>query len=924
MHFDPSQQKIIDIRSGRHLVLAPPGCGKTQILAERIYQALADGVKSEDMLCLTFTNRAARGMRERINERIDDKKGQEVFVGNVHRFCSRFLFSNNIVPAESAIIDDDTTNSILARYLNEDESKVERDFRRKRAYAQIMFFSHFMYDIEHGLPKELRMHPECVTREDIAVMKAIAITQDKPFDATLMLDIYNNTEFYLDLINLSQTKDINHQSFPSLLRHDAEQTLLKMRYAHAYTAYKRLNNLLDFEDLLQITYSILKADDETGNPQYKRYPWIQVDEVQDLNMLQLAIIHELAYVDSSKATGKEDSCALFLGDEQQAIFSFMGAKLATLNFLKEKCKGNIHHLDINHRCPRHLLEMLNAYAVANLKSDAELLPKPSSKDDKDEGCELRIKRYDNIFSEFNGVAKYASSLQDKYQDSTTAIIVNSNKDADEISKVLDAGNHPHFKISGTDLFSTPEVKLLFAHLSVLANDHNFLAWSRIMCGLNVCETPASARQFMHQLRKVSVTPSDFITVESASSDKPATYLQRFITAYDSEDIVVFDTETTGLDVFNDDIIQIAAERIRQGKSVAKFSVYIETDKPIPAMLGDIVNPIIEERKHQHIYTHAEGLHMFLDFVSGSQLLAHNAEFDRHILFYNLKRYGIDNTVTSDKEEIFSWDSLKLIRLLRPDLKAYKLKILLSELGLEGENSHLADDDVNATVSLVNYCYEKGKEILPAQETYLNRKTTLERIARLKRNYGEYYRHGINELYYTGIKVSGQTDYKVNEPALVRELRYFYQSLESAHAISPVSKIDYIFSYLSDDVINVDEEPSLIEQLDHHIQEINTFKEADLCGSSTMPDRLFVSTIHKAKGLEFDNVFVFDVVDGRIPSYYNENNPELLTEDARKLYVAMSRAKKKLFICYSLQGVSKGMQERKLSRFFDPVIKYFRP
>lgn len=924
MRFDPSQQKIIDIRSGRHLVLAPPGCGKTQILAERIYQALADGVKSEDMLCLTFTNRAARGMRERINERIDDKKGQEVFVGNVHRFCSRFLFSNNIVPAESAIIDDDTTNSILARYLNEDESKVERDFRRKRAYAQIMFFSHFMYDIEHGLPKELRMHPECVTREDIAVMKAIAITQDKPFDATLMLDIYNNTEFYLDLINLSQTKDINHQSFPSLLRHDAEQTLLKMRYAHAYTAYKRLNNLLDFEDLLQITYSILKADDETGNPQYKRYPWIQVDEVQDLNMLQLAIIHELAYVDSSKATGKEDSCALFLGDEQQAIFSFMGAKLATLNFLKEKCKGNIHHLDINHRCPRHLLEMLNAYAVANLKSDAELLPKPSSKDDKDEGCELRIKRYDNIFSEFNGVAKYASSLQDKYQDSTTAIIVNSNKDADEISKVLDAGNHPHFKISGTDLFSTPEVKLLFAHLSVLANDHNFLAWSRIMCGLNVCETPASARQFMHQLRKVSVTPSDFITVESASSDKPATYLQRFITAYDSEDIVVFDTETTGLDVFNDDIIQIAAERIRQGKSVAKFSVYIETDKPIPAMLGDIVNPIIEERKHQHIYTHAEGLHMFLDFVSGSQLLAHNAEFDRHILFYNLKRYGIDNTVTSDKEEIFSWDSLKLIRLLRPDLKAYKLKILLSELGLEGENSHLADDDVNATVSLVNYCYEKGKEILPAQETYLNRKTTLERIARLKRNYGEYYRHGINELYYTGIKVSGQTDYKVNEPALVRELRYFYQSLESAHAISPVSKIDYIFSYLSDDVINVDEEPSLIEQLDHHIQEINTFKEADLCGSSTMPDRLFVSTIHKAKGLEFDNVFVFDVVDGRIPSYYNENNPELLTEDARKLYVAMSRAKKKLFICYSLQGVSKGMQERKLSRFFDSVIKYFRP
>jgi DNA helicase-2/ATP-dependent DNA helicase PcrA len=53
--------------------------------------------------------------------------------------------------------------------------------------------------------------------------------------------------------------------------------------------------------------------------------------------------------------------------------------------------------------------------------------------------------------------------------------------------------------------------------------------------------------------------------------------------------------------------------------------------------------------------------------------------------------------------------LKLIRLLRPDLKVYKLKALLAELGLQGENSHLADDDVNATVSLVNYCYTKGIE-----------------------------------------------------------------------------------------------------------------------------------------------------------------------------------------------------------------------
>lgn len=895
---DPSQQKIIDIDSGRHLVLAPPGCGKTQILAERIHKALSDGVKAADMLCLTFTNRAARGMRERINERVGVKDSEEVFVGNVHRFCSRFLFANGIVPAESAVIDDETANSILARYMNEDESKVEHDFRRKRAYAEIVHYSHFMYDIEHRLPKPLRTHPECVTAEDIAVMRAIAKVQDRPFDAALMTDIYAHTDFYLDLVRM--------QSFNPLLRDEATQSLMKMRYAHAYTAYKRLNNLLDFEDLLQLTYSALKENND-----YKHYPWVQVDEVQDLNMLQLAIIHELSDV-SDSGDGQCKPCVLFLGDEQQAIFSFMGAKLSTLNVLKERCEGNIHHLGVNHRSPRPLLEMLNAYAVSNLHSDPSLLPMPSADDANDSDCKLRIIPYENIWAEFKGVAKRAASLMESNDGSTAAIIVNSNRDADEVSKALDAAGHAHFKISGTDLFSTPEVKLLLAHLSVLDNDHNFLAWSRVMRGMRVCETPASARQFVHQLRKVGITPSDFLRDAGPGTfDSNATYLCRFVNAYDSKDIVVFDTETTGLDVFSDDIIQIAAERIRQGKMVDKFSVYIDTDKPIPAMLGDIENPIIEERIHQRLYTHSEALRMFLDFVGDSPLLAHNAEFDRHILFYNIKRY----LVSSAGQEIPSWDSLKLIRLLRPDLHAFKLKVLLRELGLEGENSHLADDDVNATVSLVNYCYAKAKELLPAQAEYLSRKATQERVGRVRRNYGDYYRHGISQLYDREPKESGV-------PALVDELRHFYHEIEGAHWIKPVGKIDYVFRYLAKDVIDEQAEPSLKEQLDNHIMEINTFKEADLCGSSTITDRLFVSTIHKAKGLEFDHVFVFDAVDGRIPSYYNENNPTLLAEDARKLYVAMSRARHNLFVSYSRQGPSPGMPERKVSRFLEPVMRFF--
>ena len=102
-HPDASQQRVIDAEGGYHLVLAPPGCGKTQILTERIRRAHErDGVPYDQMLCLTFTNRAARGMIERIRQNIDDEEISQVYVGNVHRFCSKFLFENNILPAETS------------------------------------------------------------------------------------------------------------------------------------------------------------------------------------------------------------------------------------------------------------------------------------------------------------------------------------------------------------------------------------------------------------------------------------------------------------------------------------------------------------------------------------------------------------------------------------------------------------------------------------------------------------------------------------------------------------------------------------------------------------------------------------------------------------------------------------------------------
>lgn len=882
---DKSQQAVLELKRGQHLVLAPPGCGKTQILAERIRQALAHGVKPDDMLCLTFTNRAARGMRERVDLNVGKDKSEDVFVGNVHRFCSRFLFTNNIVPAESAIIDDDTMDSILAQYLKEDEEAVRRDFSKKRAHAQIMFFSHFMYDVINGVSRELRMHPECVTAEDIAAMKELAKAVGKPFDASLMIDLYNHADFYLDLVC--------QPVFPQIMRYQATQLLTKARYAHAYVAYKRQNSLLDFEDLLQLTYNALGKDQDG-----KRYSWIQVDEVQDLNPLQLAIINKLR---------ANDGCFVYLGDEQQAIFSFMGTKLATLNALKKQCEGSVHHLGINHRQPRNIVEMLNSYAIANLRSDPALLPVPSDALIS-ENSSLSLCQSDNSLAEIEDVASLTKRLAaDKTK--TTAIVVNSNHDADLVSTRLQAMDVPHFKISGTDLFSMPEMKLLVAHLSVVNNELNSLAWAQILQGMKVCATAATARNFVHKLRMFAIAPTDLLD----AVDSHDTYLKRFLRAYDNDDLVVFDTETTGLNVFEDDVIQIAAERIRQGKVVDKFCVYLETQRPIPMMLGDIVNPIIEERKHNKLLSPAEGFKAFLDFAKGSPLLAHNAAFDYNIMYFRLKDYLPSADWRALQPVCF--DSLKLIRLLRPELKAFKLKSLLAEIGLQGENSHLADDDVNATVSLVNYCHGKGLDVMAGQEMFLDKQSVKSFADNLRRNYADFYLEACGKLYRRDC---------VGEPALTAEMMRFYRFLKEERIIKPIEKIGYVARFLDNDVVHQAEEPSLKEQLENHIMEISTFKEADICGSSSLDDNVFVSTIHKAKGLEFDNVIVFDVVDGRIPNFYNLNDPTALEEDARKLYVALSRVRQRLFVYYSRMSLSTSYpRPQTVSRFMKPVAKLFK-
>ena len=237
--------------------------------------------------------------------------------------------------------------------------------------------------------------------------------------------------------------------------------------------------------------------------------------------------------------------------------------------------------------------------------------------------------------------------------------------------------------------------------------------------------------------------------------------------------------------------------------------------------------------------------------------------------------------------------------------------------MEGENSHLADDDIVATKSVLNYLLGKFRE---KKEEHVSLLGKLEDTGRkMKEAYAELYTSARDRLY---VQENGR-----EESCIVEEVRRLYENALSKNWVKKIDKLSYIINFLKKDVINRYKHPSLKQQLDAYLIDILTYREADLCESSSIEENIFVSTVHKAKGLEFESVIVFESTDGVYP-FFARTSLEDIRESARLFYVALSRAKKRLYItyCESVSGISKSgnpyTMEKEPSPFIKHIHKYF--
>lgn len=798
------QNEVLRLNQGRHVVFAPPGSGKTELLGLRVHDALTQGIAPESMLCITFTNRAARNM----NERIGDLGRSAPFIGTLHRFGFRFLLANGLIPALTSFLDEEDAH----QFLMDSVAMAEEDL---------------------GRPKE----PIDMNWAASYVRQASMVTRK--------------------LIN--PTPSVNNKA------------LLDRVFKH-YSDLKVASCAIDFDDVLQLTLQALRH----SKPQrMSNYDWVQVDEVQDLSDIQWEILSSLI---------AQKGHVVFFGDYDQAIYSFMGASHEVL--VQHTMGATRHVLPDNFRSPPYLIDFFNAYALANMPQ-RQVVALQSGLGNLHTGGRVRFHHSKGEFKhEAQDIASIIVPQMTKEMESL-AILTRTNKDADAVSDNLVEQGIAHKRVSGFDLFRRRTIKDVMAFLRILSNSHDRLAWARLLACYGGIGTLKASREMVNQIFHAGMNPNDWL-LGGAHGDVADLFVQTFQRGR----IVLFDTETTGLDLSSDDIVQIAAVEAIDGLPTGRqFKVFLHTERDLKD--SSDVHHITAAMLDSQGQPAKQGLAGFLDFIGDAPLGGHNLlAFDLPMLEANLTRSGL-----AWQRPIVCFDTLVLARQLHPELCSHTLADLIESLQLDGANTHDALDDVLATMELARHLSREAASQAPQRQS-------------LRRQYARFIERFIVSLVPLWKGARERLATEINLAELVEE---FFRHARGAiqYKIDPdeIVHVQTLIDYLR---FHTPSRP-----LEHHLRyllrELETYSESDLITDDV---RVIVSTVHKAKGLEFDGVVVASCVQDVYPHFYSSTS-SAIQEDARLLYVAITRARQDIVLTsHDTVLTSRGRYSRYPSSFLN--------
>ncbi|UVI37267.1 UvrD-helicase domain-containing protein [Brevibacterium spongiae] len=409
---NPRQREAVIHTGSPLLIVAGAGSGKTTVLTRRIAYALATGrAHPGEVLAITFTNKAAKEMAERVSS-IVGPASRAMWVSTFHSSCVRIL--------------------------------------RREAKVLGMKSNFTIYDAQDA------------QRLVAQILKELGLDTKKYAPRAILHRISN-------LKNELQTPD----DFIPRPNNPADEVLADV--FKRYTARLRLANAFDFDDLIAETVHLFGAFPEVADSYRRRFRHILVDEYQDTNPAQYALIKALAGDGAGGATGAE---LTVVGDADQSIYAFRGATVRNIvEFEKDFPNADTILLEQNYRSTQNILDAANAVIANNDdRREKKLWTSEGSGEQivgwvaENEQGEARfiVDRIDDLIDE------------EKYTYGDFAVFYRTNAQSRAIEDALVRSGIPYKVVGGTRFYERKEIKDALAYLRVVANPDDDVNLRRIL------------------------------------------------------------------------------------------------------------------------------------------------------------------------------------------------------------------------------------------------------------------------------------------------------------------------------------------------------------------------------------------------------------------------------------------------------------
>jgi len=790
--------------------MAPVGTGKTLTLAERSINAVTNGINPNRILCLTFTNRAAKEMSERTKRKQPDY-AKQMTISTFHALCANMLRfeSREIGIPSDFVVYDDFDSIELIQNIGHLEAGMARDIYYEIASAKV------------------NASGNLISAEG------------------LMGDLFNG------LMHATASIAIEYQK--------------NLQSRHA----------IDFQDLLVLVRSMLKENEEIRERWMNRYDLVQVDEVQDTHFSEYRVVRALAQRSGNLA---------MIGDFDQTIYEWRGSQPERLieTFKKDFAPVTVLRLAENYRATRNLLNATNTIARSLSSHSNGCVPGP----DVEEGSPISI-YIEN--SEADEVARIAKIITEHHTDdpdfqfNRVGILTRTNHRGAVISNILSGLDIPHVTVEQYEFFRRQEIKDALAYLKVLINPHDLSSLMRVLHRPSKGIGDATEYAILNEGAKVGLHLTDMVNPSTMKHSDPFGAL---LDAFESGSVVVFDVETTGLDRERDEVIEIAARRLDHGVISGEFHAYLRNNIPVGS--SESVHGFSDAFLASKGEDALEVFIRFFEWCADSILIGHNVSFDIDMIRSNSIRLGIIPPA-------FEWfDTLNMAHRFIPQ-KRYRLIDLAKSLKLEHVPTHKATDDVLCTVDLLQKLLPKLKENAAQRRALVSK-------------HGKSFWPIANQIIDWQGKIAELRPVELLNHVLVDS------GLEELYRDKPMrgenlDQLRQVFTFRDD--LNLYPETSLREIIKFSA----LAKNVDFL--SDTDNRVPIITVHQSKGLEFDIVFIAGAVDGEFPSYFALRDGKL-EEEKRVFYVAMTRAKKQLYIT-GFRSNARGQSPRP-SRFIQMLGK----